>query len=164
MGRGRAARFWEVAAIAGLLGAGCKDEPRPAAAPAALKLTLPPGWSASPGIDHNLRAGPAGRPVLEIRSVIGAGATLPTADALERAFLAELPKDRATVVKKEEQPGLALVGFELKGPKGEASFAFLGAKRLGADLYLCRSLPGGTQEELQVAVAACRGIEPTAAK
>jgi hypothetical protein len=145
------------------ISAGCREKPEPPTnggrAPAPLKLTLPPGWSAQSTSEQTLRAGPKGRPVLEIRSLPGEAKNLPDPETLERQFAAEVQVADVRVIRREAQPDLSLVGLELRARgSGKSSLAFLGAKTIEDDLYLCRSLPGSTEEELQGAVSACKTI------
>lgn len=145
----------------------CRDEP-PApegdsGTPSALKLTLPPGWAAESTSEQTLRAGPPGKPVLEIRLVKGGGDTLPDPELLERSFAEALGGAQLRVLRREQSDTLSLIGLEVRRPDGKrTALAFLGAKRVADDLYLCRSLPGATEVELEGAVAACKGISRTA--
>ncbi len=65
--------------------------------------------------------------------------------------------DQVALVRITLAPKLADGGLGPHGP------ALLGARRVGADLFLCATLPGASAEEVRLATEACRDIQVQAA-
>jgi len=160
-------------ALALLLALGCKREaeapppPRPDAHPSrGVKVPLADGWSARLGAEQSLTVGPPDRAVLRIDLRPGAAAAKPDSAALARLFLSGLDGGAgALAVKKKDQDGFSWVSFKISlgsgGPRGAGAPgepALLGAKVLGDDLFLCATLPGATESEVESAAKACEGI------
>lgn len=142
--------------------AGCPDKSGGGAADAgraaALRVPIPSGWQAT-ARDGTLEVGRGRDIVLVIeRDRLGTGGKLPSTDELKAAFAAGLGVSDLRVLRAEENGSLSLVAFEF-GPEATPSMAFVGVKRLGEDWFMCRSAPGKSADDLQVAVAACRGLE-----
>lgn len=126
---------------------------------AALRVPIPAGWQAT-ARDGALEVGRDGDVILVIRrEQLGAKAKLPTTDELKAAFAAGAGADaQVRVVRAEENGALSLAALEL-GPQEDPSLAFVGVKRLGEHWFMCRSTPGKSAEDLQIAIGACRGLE-----
>lgn len=124
---------------------------------------MPEGWRAEPGPDASLVAGPAGRTILRVDQRPGASATFPSPEALERAFAAGLPVtriDRERVVDDKDFVGLRLnlAPPQPDGGEGPHHDVFLGARRIGKDLFLCATAPGATEAELELAQNCCEQL------
>jgi len=168
------------AAIALVLACGgCK---RPAAEPSqpppdarasrGVKVPLAEGWSARLGKEQSLTVGPAGREVLRIDLRPGAASSKPDSAQLSRLFLAALDGGAVAITSKKDQEGCSWVVFRLGRGRavpgardagvsaGEP--ALLGAKVLDDDLFLCATLPGATEAEVESAARACEGISYSA--
>jgi hypothetical protein len=129
-----------------------------------MKVLLPEGWTALLGADQVLRAGPPGHPVLRIEPRSGAGEALPTAEGLADRLRAELTETKLSVISRKTQSDASLLRYSLLplpkpdgGGVGEA-VGLLGAKRVGADLFLCSTLPGARAIEMDQAAEACLGL------
>jgi len=154
---------------AALLGAGCPSK-QPSSQTAssedagrgqiAVKVPLPPGWLAVGRDDGSLRIGPPGEEVLRIDPKPGRGAELPSPAGLERDLRSELNTLEISKVDEEERDDLSLVvlSLSLAHQKQGSMQVLLGAKRVGADLYLCASTPGARVEAVKLAAGACREI------
>jgi len=143
-----------------------------------VKVPLADGWSARLGKEQSLTVGPAGRAVLRIDLRPGAAASRPDSAELIRLFTAALDGGALAVTGKKDQDGYSWATFRLgagigaapgPGPgrrdSGAASTgepALLGAKALDDDLFLCASLPGATDAEVEAAARACEGISYSA--
>jgi len=133
-------------------------------------VPLADGWSARVGAENSLTVGPPGRAVLRIDLRPGAAAAKPDSEALAKAFVAGLDGGTSSVaVKKKDQDGFSWVSFKLSlgtgGPRGAGAPgepALLGAKVLGDDLFLCATLPGASESEVESAAKACEGISYSA--
>lgn len=134
-----------------------------------VKVPLAPGWVARLGKDGSLQTGPPGRPVLRVDIRPGAGASMPTAEALAAALPAQFPGFRVRTLEARAEGdaarghvrvrvGLAPLGAD-GGAVGAETPAFFGARRLGDDLFLCASEPGAQEEEVARAADACATIE-----
>lgn len=129
--------------------------------PAVHLKALPEGWRADAVGGRVLLAGPAGRPVLRVDGRPGEAAEFPTAPALESAFRRGLPAGTVRrVAGGEVRPDFVAVRLEVvPGPDagwGAPRDIFLGARRVGKDLFLCSSEPGASDPELDDAEEACR--------
>ncbi len=128
-----------------------------------VRVPLPPGWSAQVAADESFQAGPPGKPVLRVDLRPGEGASLPSPEQLTD-FLGKPFRDFEVSLDQEEGTrALTLVRMTIAprwtdGGVGPEAPALLGAKRVGADLFLCASLPGATAEEVRLATEACRDI------
>lgn len=135
-----------------------------------MKVPLADGWSARLGAEQSLTVGPPGRAVLRIDLRPGAAASKPDSEALATQFMAGLGGGTSSVaVKKKDQGGFSWVSFKLSlgqgGPRGAGAPgepALLGAKVLGDDLFLCATLPGASESEVESATRACEGISYSA--
>jgi hypothetical protein len=135
-----------------------------------VKVPLADGWSARLGAEQSLTVGPPGRAVLRIDLRPGQAASKPTSEALAKAFIAGLDGGTSSIaVKKKDQDGFSWVSFKLSlgsgGPRGAGvpgEPALLGAKVLGDDLFLCATLPGASDSEVESAAKACEGISYSA--
>jgi hypothetical protein len=113
--------------------------------------------------DESFQAGPPGKPVLRVDLRPGEGASLPSPEQLTD-FLGKPFRDFEVSLDQEEGTrALTLVRMTIAprwtdGGVGPEAPALLGAKRVGADLFLCASLPGATAEEVRLATEACRDI------
>jgi hypothetical protein len=138
---------------------GCTSKPGPLLRPGGIHIPLPEGWSASPGPDHGLRAGPKGRTVLrvDVRAASEPSQPLPTPLALAEEFSKEGPGLRASIVSEVTEKDLSLVLLEVS-KQGSRARALLAVKRMGRELLLCASEPGSGEEEVQAAADACRGL------
>ena len=132
-----------------------------AARPEVHLKALPEGWRADAVEGRVLLAGPAGRPVLRVEGRPGEAARFPTAEELESAFRKGIP---AGTVKRvaggEVRADFVAVRLEVL-PAPDAGWGaprdiFLGARRVGKDLYLCSSEPGASDPEMDDAQEACR--------
>lgn len=159
-------------AAAGLLWSGCR-EAGGGAAPAVPAVetassragvhlkALPEGWRADAVGGRLLLAGPAGRPVLRVDGRPGEASGFPTAEALEAAFRQGLPSGTLRRVRAGA-PRADFVSVRLEVmPGADAGWGtprdiFLGARRVGKDLFLCASEPGASAPELDDAEEACR--------
>lgn len=156
-------RRWPLALLAVWGTFGCPDRDRSAPADggrsaAALRVPIPAGWQAN-AQGSLLEVGRAGDVVLVIRREShAAGRPLPTPAELRAAFAAGAGGSSLRVIREEAREDVSFLALELGGREAKG-LAFLGVKRLGEDWFLCRSRPGRTEEELQIAVAACRGLE-----
>ncbi|ATB29831.1 hypothetical protein [Melittangium boletus] len=128
-----------------------------------VKVPLPPGWSNQPTQDGSLQFGPPQHPVLRVDLRPNEGASLPEPEALldsvSRAFEGFTRSD----ARAEKGTDFVMVRVMLAATgedagESEAHPAFIGARRVGRDLFLCASLPGVTVEEVQRAAEACAGI------
>ncbi len=129
------------------------------AAGAGVKVPLPEGWVATAANEGALLLGPPGHPVLRIDA--RPGAPLPSPEDLEGELRRALPDARVTEVDHETGNDVALVVLSLARPGQEAGaplVVLLGAKRLGAELYLCASTPDASPDEVKLAAGACREI------
>jgi hypothetical protein len=158
----------------GLLAAGatgCQrqaEEPPPSGARSgrSVKVPMAEGWSPRLGAEQSLTVGPPGRAVLRIDLRPGQAASKPDAEALAKLFVSGLDAGASSIaVKKKDQDGFSWVTFKLSlgpgGPRGAGAPgepALLGAKVLGDDLFLCATLPGASESEVESAVKACEGI------
>ncbi|MBI3182867.1 MAG: hypothetical protein HYZ28_12085 [Myxococcales bacterium] len=142
---------------------GCPDSKAAAErAPARAGVTvpLPDGWVAQAGPDHSFRAGPKRQAVLRIDLWPGAGAELPRPEALTAWLGSGLERAHLEVVWSRTEEGASLVRYLLKaGDGGMEQPAMLGAKRVGADLFLCASFPGASEGEVEEAAEACAKLE-----
>jgi hypothetical protein len=137
-----------------------------------VKVPLADGWSARLGTEQSLNFGPPGRAVLRIDLRPGAAASKPDSAELARLFVAGLDGGAATVTAKKDQDGYSWVSLRLAlgpapatggrdaGAAGEP--ALLGAKALDEDLFLCATLPGASEAEVESAARACEGISYSA--
>lgn len=157
------------AAAALLTLAGCEQGKSRAGAARAqarggVKVSLPEGWSVIPAsTEDTLSMGPGGRAVLRM-DVRAAAGPMPTVDSLRSEFERQLGPVRAQERSREATPDSSLVVLALSlrahdaGPP--ASFlALLGAKRVGTELFLCATLPGASNEEVELAAQACRDLQ-----
>lgn len=164
-------------ALALLLALSCKRpaEETPPPPPEAhqsrgVKVPLADGWSARLGAEQSLTVGPPGRAVLRIDLRPGAAASKPDSEALARQLVSGLGSGASSVeVKKKDQDGFSWVLVKLSlgqgGPRGGGAPgepALLGAKALGDDLFLCATLPGASESEVESAAKACEGISYSA--
>lgn len=167
--------WWAAAAVAALLGAcRCERPPEPGPPPVpeappgrGVKVPLADGWSARLGKEQSLTVGPAGRAVLRIDLRPGAASSRPDSAELLRLFSAAFDGGGALAVTgRKDQDGYSWATFRLtpapgSGPDAGLSVgepALLGAKALGGDLFLCATLPGATEAEVESAARACEGI------
>jgi hypothetical protein len=133
-------------------------------------VPLADGWSARLGAEQSLTVGPPGRAVLRIDLRPGAAASKPDSEALAKLFVAGLDAGPSSIaVKRKDQDGYSWVSFKLSlgsgGPRGAGAPgepALLGAKVLGEDLFLCATLPGASESEVDAAARACEGISYSA--
>jgi len=128
-----------------------------------VKVPLPPGWSAQPTQDGSLQFGPSQHPVLRVDLRPDEGASLPEPEALLDSVARAFEGFERSDSRAERGEDFVLVRVMLSAPRddagvGEAHPAFIGARRVGRDLFLCASLPGVTVEEVQRAAEACAGI------
>jgi hypothetical protein len=135
-----------------------------------VKVPLADGWSARLGAEQSLTVGPPGRAVLRIDLRPGAAASKPDSAALEKMFIAGLDGGTHSIwAKSKDQDGFSWVSFKLAlgpgGPRGASAPsepALLGAKVLGDDLFLCATLPGASESEVESAARACEGLSYSA--
>lgn len=135
------------------------SEPVEGGARSGVKVPLPPGWSAQLSEEGSLLAGPEGHPVLRVDIRPGAGAQLPSSEAL-MASVRSAFRERSLRIEKQNMTEshthlVVALGAEDGGREGTALF---GATRLGDDLFLCASLPGAMPAEVEAAADACRGL------
>jgi hypothetical protein len=122
---------------------------------------LPEGWRADAVEGRVLLAGPAGRPVLRVEGRPGAAAEFPTAERLEGAFRSGVTSGTVRrVAGSEARPDFVGVRLEVT-PLPDAGWGtprdiFLGARRVGKELFLCSSEPGASDPEMDDAEEACR--------
>lgn len=127
-----------------------------------IRVPLPEGWAALVTPDGNLRAGPPGRPLMRIDREAGAAAELPSAEALKSAFASGLKTFSVKGTDLTRTDGfvglrLTLARTQFDGGTQE-SFAGLGARRAGTDLFLCSTSPGTATAEVTAALKSCAGI------
>ncbi|HVE81615.1 MAG TPA: hypothetical protein VND93_02160 [Myxococcales bacterium] len=155
------------------LAAGCRcREEAPAAPPPpapeahssrGVKVPLADGWSARLGAEQSLSVGPPGRAVLRIDLRPGAAASRPDSAQLLRLFSSAFDSGVVTMTSRKDQDGYSWATFRLGGrAAGAGEPALLGAKVLGEDLFLCSTLPGATESEVESAARACEGISYSA--
>jgi hypothetical protein len=175
-----------LAAVALLLATACPDEPvrqpgrkveleegkQPAASPphvagrTGVKIPRPDGWTVRVGPEQSLAIGPANRTVLRIDIRPGAADQLPSTEMLERTFAKHLQNNRATRVEVESTSDTRLVVLMLEPKEHKGADAsvpprrrvLLGAKRVGADLFLCATQPGASDDDVKQAMGSCRDI------
>lgn len=143
-------------------GLAAKDAGARAALRPGIRVPLPSGWTALVTSDGNLKAGPSGRPVLEIIREPGAASDFPTPENLRSAFAGAL---RTLSVRSDETVhGEDFVGVTLTlraslpdGGQHEPRVG-LGARRLASDLYLCSTSPGSSTAEVSAALKSCSEI------
>jgi hypothetical protein len=98
----------------------------------------------------------------------GEGEKLPSAEELAESIQQQFSDFHVSLDQEEGDEQVSLVRITLApkladggiGPHGPA---MLGAKRVGADLFLCATLPGASAEEVRLATEACREIQVQAA-
>lgn len=138
-----------------------------ASARAGVKVPLPEGWHAEVGADQSFRAGPAGRVVLRVDLRPGSGGDFPSTDQLELAFTSGLKDTRVVRESSVEDADYAAVRLELArvadGGSATPHDVYLGARRVGNDLFLCATEPGASEAELDLAAKACRDLSYSAA-
>lgn len=171
-----------VAGLALAVSSGCrkKEEPapvqaadsdasaRPVAPRAGVKVPLPPGWSAQVAADGSFQAGPPGKPVFRVDIRPGEGEQMPSSEKLHEELLKKMPDQAISLDQEEDEPTVALLRVTLApkladGGVGPHAPALFGARRVGADLFLCATLPGVTYEDVRLAAESCRAIEVQAA-
>ncbi len=157
------------AALLALLLAGCPAPKEPAPSPdaaarparAGVKVPLPDGWTARVGNDQSFQAGPQDRVVLRIDQRSGAAAELPSPAELQEGLRAGVPDAQVELVAAEVEEEHVVLRLRLRraldGGVKTLPLA-IGAKRMGADLYLCATEPGATESEVEKAAAACAGL------
>ncbi len=130
---------WLLAAVL----AGCAQKP---AAPVGLRVPLTEGWVATPQ-GGGLAVGPKGRVVasLELR-----GGDVPRAAELSRAVTSE----GATQVLLDDGEGYAAVRYTLAPGRD----GFLAVKRVGGRTVWCSSTANAKNDEVDDALALCRGL------
>ena len=170
--QGRSILRVAAAALALGCGGGCRGSPgeatRPPAgsgAPAARAVVhlkvLPEGWRADTVAARVMLAGPVGRPVLRVECFPGRGGEFPSAAELEGSFSRALPGGAVRRIPGgEERADFVAVRLELQrlpdGGSGGTRDVFLGARRVGKDLYLCATEPGASDPEMDDAQEGCR--------
>lgn len=98
--------------------------------------------------------------------VLAGSETLPPPGALAAEFVRHLRGISSRIEREQAKADTSLVLLELKPSgtsKGKAEPVFLGAKRIGHDLFLCATEPGVNVEEVRVAEGACHGLSASAA-
>ena len=160
-------------ALAGVA-TGCPDAPRPGGPDAAaerpgtprtgVKVPLAEGWTAQLSADGSFQAGPAGRPALRVDIRPGQGDALPVGKGLADEVSARFEGFAVALDFEEEGQDFSLVRVTLAlrlpdGGVGRDVPALFAAKRIGADLFLCATLPGASAQEVRHAADACRRIE-----
>lgn len=163
------------AAAVALWAAACREPPAPGAekapapAPAAnVSVLLPEGWVGKLDADQSFMAGPPGRSVLRIDYRKGAAEALPSVDAMRREF--ELASARKVKeLGRTEAEGVRILVLGLTGPVDGGAAGqggdpvMLGARLSGEDLFLCATLPGASEEDVERAKAACAALKLTVA-
>lgn len=129
--------------------------PRPATR---VELPLPEGWTAALEEDHRLLAGPPGRPVLHIETWPGEAERLPDAAALEASLRQAVTHAQLAAAQARTEGGAVLLVYRLSLERGPPAHALLGAKRIGADLFLCSTSPGASEREVELAAKSCAGL------
>ena len=124
--------------------------------PPRLHVPLPAGWSVTPLNEGGLRAGPAGRAVLRVDARPGT-AVLPTPADLANEFSRNSQNIRSTIASEISDKDTSISILELS-KQGLRARALLGVRRLGADLFLCSSEPGASEEDVAAAAEACKGL------
>ena len=130
-----------------------------------VKVALPEGWTAQGSAEGSLRAGPPGRVVLRVDRAPDAGLRLPSPEALRSGFASGLKlltvremgvtrSDDFTAVKLTLGRGGKFDGGTLQ----QEAFILLAAKRVGADLFLCATVPGTSEGELEAAGRVCGAL------
>lgn len=93
-----------------------------------------------------------------------AGLELPSPSVLSSKFANETHGLKLDIVEQHAEEDLALVVLGLRslaGSRGKEEIStqvFLGAKRVGQDLFLCSTIPGASEGEVREAMGACRGL------
>ena len=145
-----------IAVLAAALAA-CTSKP---AGPTArgIHVPLPEGWVVSAQSGSALKAGPRGRSVLRVDVRPGDPThPLPSPLTLAEEFSKDAAALRATVVSEVAEKDLSMVLLEVSR-QGSRARAMLGVKRLGRQLLLCASEPGSSEDEVNSATEACRGL------
>jgi hypothetical protein len=143
---------WAAALVA------CTSKPAGPAARAGIHVPLPEGWVVAAQSGSALKAGPRGRSVLRVDVRVGDPTRpLPSPLSLAEEFSKDASALRATVVSEVAEKDLSLVLLEVSR-QGSRARAMLGVKRLGRQLLLCASEPGSSEEEVNSATEACRGL------
>ncbi len=136
-----------------------KAEPRPRVG---VKVPLPDGWSAQLAEDRSFRAGPPGHAVLRIDLRPGSAGLIPSADALQKQLKEGLFPERMVLLQQVAERDFAVVVYLIPPPEDggarEGVQAMLGAKRIGKDLFLCSTVPGASEPEVEEAAKACREL------
>lgn len=90
----------------------------------------------------------------------GAAESFPTPDALERSFAAGLKVTRVERQRVIDSAGFVGLRLKLAAPDEDGGPSsphgvFIGARRIGKDLFLCATAPGATEAELDQAEKSC---------
>jgi hypothetical protein len=93
---------------------------------------------------------------------------MPSAGELAGSIREQFSGFQVSLDQEEGDEQTALVRIMLApkltdGGLGPPGFALIGARRAGADLFLCATLPGASAEEVRLATEACRDIQVQAA-
>lgn len=147
-----------------------------------VEIPMPAGWRARVAADQSFQAGPAGMALMRIDREPGAADALPSPRQLRRRLQDALAPWVLSSVHEESTEVLSLIAFEVGPPEpAPASTApdsdqgpeeagasdselmepepgVLAAKVVGADLYLCASLPGAGPADVEAIAAACRAL------
>jgi hypothetical protein len=89
------------------------------------------------------------------------GARLPSLEELRSAFSQQIEEARAATLEERQDEDTVLWRARLdstgtSGTRGPT--VLLGARRLGADIVLCASIPGASDAEVEAAARACEGL------
>lgn len=140
--------------------AGAEQNGRPTSPRAGVKVPMPEGWRAEIGADQSFLSGPPDRTILRVDLRPGAAGSFPTPDGLERAFAVGLPNAR--IERERFIEGKDFVGVRLDlspvfadGGAPRHHDVFIGARRVGKDLFLCSTAPGASEPELEQAEKSC---------
>ena len=126
-----------------------------------VRVPLPEGWVASADGPEALVLGPPGRAVMRIER--RSGGRLPRLADLRSAFSEQVEDARAiTLEEREADDGVVWrARLEPAGSRGtRGPTVLLAARRLGADVLLCASIPGASDAEVEAAASACEGLSP----
>ena len=147
-----------------------------------VEIPMPAGWRARVAADQSFQAGPAGMALMRIDREPGAADALPSPRQLRRRLQDALAPWVLSSVHEESTDELSLVSFEVGPPETppassgagadqdpetprsserelmEPEPGVLAAKVVGADLYLCASLPGAGPADVEAIAAACRAL------